>query len=169
MPPDEAADLLNDLSEEVAEELLEDMADEKSEEMRELLTYGEDTAGGIMTTEYISIPQSFTVRQGLERLKELANSVENIYYIYVVDEENYLLGVLTLRSILTSPAETLVSDIMASNPFSVKIDSKAEEVSELFAKYEFHMLPVVDKDDKLKGVIALSDAIKSVWPKFGKG
>src|SRR5581483_11176532 len=106
MSPDEAADLLADLPEERREQLIAKMEADEAEDVEELLTYEEDTAGGLMTTEFVAIPVSLTAAQTIDRLRELEPDAESIYYVYVVDDDEKLLGVLSLRDLIVAKPDT---------------------------------------------------------------
>src|SRR5262249_23082373 len=112
MEPDEAADILDDLPDAISDELLEQMQPEEAEDVKELRADDDDTAGGLMTTDLVSIRANLTCEETINRLRELAPKAETIYYVYVVDEEDRLVGVLSLRDLVIAPPETHVSDIM---------------------------------------------------------
>ena len=166
MPPDEAADLLGALRDEVAEELLDQMEDEKAEEMRELLTYEEDTAGGVMTTDYAAIPKTSTVGHALEALRVLETLPEASVAVYIVDAEEQLIGIVPLGRLLHTPLMTPLDEVMIEPVISVDVTTSLEEVRELFGKYDFTELPVVDESGHVKGVVTLKGAVKGVVPEF---
>src|SRR4029077_15015768 len=112
MEPDEAADLLADLPEERREQLISKMDSEEAEDVEELLSYEEDSAGGLMTTEYVAVPVSLTAQQTIDRLRELEPDAESIYYVYVVDDDERLLGVLSLRDLIVANPQTPIADLM---------------------------------------------------------
>ena len=112
MEPDEAADLLAELPEERSQELLELMEDDEADEVRKLLTYPEDSAGGIMTTEFITVPPDLTAEQVIGLLREQAQEAESIFYVFVTDPADRLVGVFSLRELVISPPEIKVSDLM---------------------------------------------------------
>ena len=119
MDPDEAADLLADLSRERAEALLQKMQEEDAEDVEELLHYEEDTAGGLMTTEYVAVSSDLTAAETIEKLRELEPDAESVYYVYVVDRHENLLGVLSLRDLIVAKPETPITDIMTTKVVSV--------------------------------------------------
>lgn len=166
MEPDDAADLLAEMDEERADTLLNLLDAEDAAEVRSLLAYDEDSAGGMMTTEYIAIPATFTAEQTINRLRELAPEAETIYYIYVVDEEEHLLGVLSLRDLIVSQPNKLVTDFMRSGPISVEVDADRNEVTLLLAKYNLLAVPVVDSDKKLMGIVTVDDALAQLLPQL---
>jgi magnesium transporter len=164
MPPDEAADLLGDMPHEQAEELLKLMQKEEAADVRELLAYPEDTAGGIMTNEYIALASYLTADQAIQRLRDLAPEAEVIYYIYVTDDEEHLLGVITLRDLIVSPPDRRVGEFMHREPITVDVEDDQEEVAKVMAKYNLLAVPVVDDEERMLGIVTVDDAIESVLP-----
>lgn len=164
MPPDEAADVIADLSAEKAQEILGLMEKEEAEEIHELLSHEEDTAGGLMTNEYLSYPPTLTVREALERFKKEASEIEHVYYIYVVEEEK-LLGVVGLKDLLieTDPERPLVR-MMHRKILSVKAEAGQETVAGMISKYNLLALPVVDENDCLLGVVTVDDVVDLLLP-----
>jgi magnesium transporter len=164
MSPDDAADLIADLSEAARAEILPLMEQDDAEEVRELLQYPEDTAGGIMTTEFIAIPENLTAGQTIERLRELEPDAETIYYIYVVDEEGRLVGVLSLRDLIVARPDAVVRDFMRQEPVAVGALADQDEVAQVVARYNLLAVPVVDADGRLVGIVTADDAIDVVLP-----
>lgn len=164
MAPDNAADLLADLPQEKAQELLNLMEKEGAHEIRQLLTYPETSAGGIMTTEYMAIPATETATEAIESIRREEPEAESIYYLYVVDEENHLLGVFSLRDLIVAPPKAKVTSFMISNVVKVDVMTKQEEVARLIAKYNLLAIPVVDKGNHLLGIVTVDDAIDVVIP-----
>jgi magnesium transporter len=158
MPYDDAVEIIRNMPEELAEEILNIMQDEHSEEIEQLLQYEEDTAGGIMATEIFSLEENLTVRQAIEALQE-AEDVEMVFYVYVTDEHNHLVGVLSLRQLLIVPPNTKLKNIMTREVISVRTDMDQEEVAQLVAKYNLLAIPVVDEGNKLVGIITVDDVI----------
>lgn len=158
MATDDAADLLSELPERETQELLK-LIDEEAGEIQGLLKYREDTAGGIMTTDFICFSQDMTVDDAIHRLREIAPEAETIYYVYVVDDEMRLIGVLSLRDLISSTDGTLVKDIMSSNVISVYADMDQEEVARIVARYDLLAVPVVERDDRLLGIITVDDIL----------
>jgi magnesium transporter len=158
MPYDDAVDIIRNMPEEKAEEILQIMEDEHSDEIEELLKYGEDTAGGIMATEIFSLREDMTVKEAVAALQE-AKDVEMVFYVYVTDEHNHLVGVLSLRNLLTVPPGTRLRNIMTTDVISVRTDMDQEEVAHLVAKYDILAIPVVDEGNKLMGIITVDDVI----------
>ena len=167
MSPSDAADLLGDLPEERAEEILEGMEQEKAEDLRELLVHSDETAGGLMTTAYLSLSSKVTAEAAIARLKSEAPNLDIIDYIYIVDETEVLLGVVSIRDLLTAQASQLLSEIQAPRVVSVTLDEDQNEVVEEFAKYGFRALPVVDKGNHLKGVIGFRSVLDVLAPNAG--
>jgi magnesium transporter len=167
MSPSDAADLLADLPEERAEEILEGMEQEKAEDLRELLVHPDETAGGLMTTAYLSLTSDVTVEAAISRLKAEAPHLDIVDYIYVVDEEEVLLGVASIRDLLTAQSHQLLSEILAPRVVSVKLDEDQNEVVDAFAKYGFRAIPVVDEEDHLRGVIGFRSVLDVLAPEAG--
>ncbi len=169
MSPDDAADLLGDLPKDVAEEIMGDMQKKEKEEVQELLRHGEDTAGGIMTTDFVALPAAMTAEGAIQKLRELAPGAEMAYYLYVVDEQKKLLGVLPLRNLIIARPETPLREIMYAEVVSVGTGTEFKKVANLFAKYNLLALPVVDSQGKLEGVVTVDDVMEKivprVWPK----
>ncbi len=168
MPSDEAADVLGDLPEEKASELLRLMKQKKADEIQELLKHGEETAGGLMTTEFITIKQNLTAAQTIERLRELAPSAETIYYLFVVDEAEHLVGVLSLRRLIVSKQDQLVADIMAKKIITVNPEMSQKQVADTISKYNLLALPVVDKLNRILGIITVDDVIDFIIPPLAR-
>lgn len=164
MSPDDAADLLADLPDEKAEELLDLMEPEESKDLRKLLEYPENTAGGVMTTEFAFVREDLTAGQVLESLREMAKDVETIYYIYVLSKTGELVGVISLREILLSNPEMKISDFMQTDIIKVDVMEDQHEVAQKIAKYNLIALPVVEKEKKMRGIITVDDAIDIVLP-----
>lgn len=164
MPPDEAADILGEMPEETSQELLSLMEKEDAEEVKDLLGYEEDTAGGLMTTEMLDFSPETTVDEALANMRLLSPDVEFIYYVYVVDNEDRLLGVVSMRRILTSPIDAKLGDLMTQNVKYVSPDADRKEIGESISKYDFIAIPVLDNEKKLLGVITVDDIIDLFIP-----
>jgi magnesium transporter len=165
MPPDDAADLLGDLSKEKAHEIMEDMQKDEKEEVQELLRHGEDTAGGIMNTEFVALPATMTAEGAIQKLRDLAPEAETVYYLYVVDEKEKLVGVLTLRNLIIAQPQKPLREIMNAEVVSVMTETPFKEVADLFAKYNLLALPVLDSEGKLEGVVTVDDVIEEIVPR----
>ena len=160
MGPDEAADLVADLSEERQEQLLNLMEPEEASDVRELLAYGEETAGGLMTTDFITVTPEMTAEQVIERLRELHPDADQVYYLYVTDADGMLVGTVTLRGLIVAAPETAVRDFMRPDPISVGVDLDAEQVGAAIARYNLLALPVVDGDGRMQGIVTVDDAFE---------
>lgn len=160
MGPDEAADLVADLSQERQDQLLGLMEPEEASDVRELLAYGEETAGGLMTTDFITVTPEMTAEQVIERLRELHPDADQVYYLYVADADGLLVGTITLRGLIVAAPETFVRDFMRSDPISVSVDLDAEQVGAAIARYNLLALPVVDGDGRMQGIVTVDDAFE---------
>ena len=160
MGPDEAADLVADLSEERQEQLLGLMEPEEASDVRELLAYGEETAGGLMTTDFITVTPEMTAEQVIERLRELHPDADQVYYLYVADADGLLVGTITLRGLIVAVPETAVRDFMRPDPISVSVDLDAEQVGAAIARYNLLALPVVDAEGRMQGIVTVDDAFE---------
>lgn len=158
MAVDDATDLLGELSREEARELLS-LIDEEADEIKGLLRYREDTAGGIMTTEFIALPEEIPVEEAITRLRELAPDAEIIYYVYVINEHTKLTGVISLRDLIAAEDGTLLDEIMLRNVISVPAEMDQEEVARLVSRYDLLAVPVVDEEQRLLGIITVDDII----------
>jgi len=164
MAPDEVADLLADLPRERAQLLLQKMEEDEAEDVEELLAYREDTAGGLMTTEYVAVLHTLTAAQAIDRLRELEPNAESVYYVYVVDEEEHLLGVLSLRDLIVAKPETRIRDFMIKNVISVGVDAGPRDVAEVTSKYNLLAVPVVDQHNRIQGIVTVDDVMERVMP-----
>jgi CBS domain-containing protein/sporulation protein YlmC with PRC-barrel domain len=167
MSPSDAVDLLADLPEERAQEILLGMEQEKAEDLRELLVHPHETAGGLMTTAYLSLTPEATVEAAIARLKVEAPNLDIVDYIYVVDEEEVLQGVVSIRDLLTAQSHQHLSQIQAPRVVNIKLDEDRNEVVEAFAKYGFRAIPVVDEENHLKGVIGFRSVLEVLAPEAG--
>ncbi len=164
MDPDEAADLVADLSDESREEILGLMERDEAEEVEELMAYAEDSAGGIMTTEFVAVPATLTAGQTIDRLRDLEPDVETIYYVYVTDTDDRLVGVLSLRDLIVAKPETVISTFMYAEPVALRTDASEEEVTEVVARYNLLAVPVVDSEGRLEGIVTVDDAMDTLLP-----
>ncbi len=156
MSNDEVTDLLGELKDEEQQELLAKLSSEDRQDIKELMCYDEDSAGGLMTTEFISIRAKNTVRQTLEYLQRNTDG-ETAYYLYVTDRQNVLKGVVSLRDIVSSTFDTNMLEITNPNVISVRYDEDQEAVWKQFEKYGFVMMPVVDEENHMLGIITVDD------------
>ena len=168
MPPDEAADILGELPAAKSEGLLKRMEDEDAAEVRELMQYEEGIAGALMTTEYITFSSSITAEQAIDQLREQAPSAETIYYLYVIDETEHLLGVLSLRELIIADPRTIVKDIMHTKIVTVSDHDNDQKVAELINKYGLLAVPVVNETGVMLGIITVDDILDIVMPEPNK-
>ncbi len=167
MSPDEAADVLGDLPEEKAEELLGLMESKEQADVAELLPYEDDTAGGLMTTEFVTLPRDLTVGEALARLREMAETPNMIYYLYVTDGEGswQLVGVIALRSLILADPSAPLAEVMRAEFQRAHPDDPATEVAQKIAEYNLLALPVVDEAGDILGIITVDDAMEILLPK----
>ena len=164
MDADDAADLLSELPEDQQSELLAEMSDYTAEELRELVKYAEDTAGGLMTTDYVWIYPHRTTEATIRKIREIAPASEFIYYLYVLDKDDHLLGTLSLRTLLLELPTAFIDRIMDTDVVSVRPDAPAVDVAAAIAKYDLLAVPVVDDKGKLLGIVTVDDAIDAIMP-----
>ncbi|HXR64605.1 MAG TPA: magnesium transporter [Ktedonobacteraceae bacterium] len=159
LPPDDAADILADMPQARAERLLSLMPASESQPIRDLLRYGAQTAGGIMTTEVLALAQELTVEDALAYLRQHSEHLEMIYYLYIVDAERHLIGIVSLRELVVARPGTRLQELMDTNLIKVQASTDQEEVAHLIAKYDLLGVPVVDNEDHLVGLITVDDVI----------
>ncbi len=167
MDPDEAADILADMDDQVSEQLLTLMEDEEAEEVRSLLGYPEDSSGGIMTTEFTWVPEHFTVGEALQFLRSSEDALEDefMYYVYILDENQKLKGVVTLRDLVTSPLDQPLSKWIDDSIVRVYPLTPQEDAAYLIAKYDLMAIPVVEPEtERMLGIVTVDDALDTVLP-----
>ncbi|WLR53813.1 magnesium transporter [Mesobacillus subterraneus] len=157
MYADDAVDVLNELDKDQVVSYLTIMDEDAAQEIKDLLHYEEYTAGSIMTTEFIAISANQTVRSAMYILKKEAPQAETIYYIFVVDEDKRLAGVISLRDLIVADDETMIAEIMNDRVVSVSVGEDQEEVARMMRDYNFLALPVVDFQNHLLGIITVDD------------
>ncbi len=163
LPHDAAADVLGDMEEDETEAYLESLPQKFSEEVRELMNYDEDTAGGMMTPLYMTVTPDMSVKEVLDYIRDRAEEDNiDLYYVYVTDKQEHLLGVVSLRSLLISPFKTKIVDVMNSDIVKLHIDDYRDTISDVFMKYQFDSLPVVDQYNHLRGIVTWDDAQDAV-------
>ena len=164
MTPDDRADTLEEIEEERAEEILAAIPAEARRETEELLAYAPDTAGGLMTTEFVSVPASMTIEAALASVRTIARSGrrEAMYQIYVTDDTGRLTGVLSLRELLAAPEGGRVGDVAWTEVVTVPAQSDREEVSRVISNYDLVAVPVVDELDRVLGVVTVDDVIDAI-------
>lgn len=159
MEPDEAADLLGDLPEGRQEELLDAMEDEEAAEVKELLEYPDLCAGGLMTNSFVALPEGLTIGEALEKVRVEAAEVEQVYYVYVMDDDERVLGVVSLRQLILADAATPLAGVMERNIRVIDVWASVEDVSQTMAKYGLFCVPVVDEEERMQGVVTFDDVI----------
>src|SRR5579862_5347645 len=164
MDADDAADLLAELPEEQQSELLAEMNAYTAGELRELVKYAEDTAGGLMTTDYVWIYPHRTTEATIRKIREIAPESEFIYYLYVLDKDDHLLGTISLRTLLLALPTAFIDRIMDTDLVSVHPDAPAVDVAATIARYDLLAVPVVDDKGKMLGIVTVDDAIDSIMP-----
>jgi magnesium transporter len=162
MAPDDRVDLLEHLDEDHVEAILPLIAQAEREEIRRLLSYPENSAGSIMTTEYASLPENITARDALERLRQQAPDRETIYYIFVVDENRHLHGVITLRELILARPYALLSSFMRRDVIAVHVNDDQQEAARQIARFDLLALPVLDDEQRLVGIITHDDVLDIV-------
>ena len=157
MDPDDAADVVEALPDEAVAEILVRMKPEDAAEIRQLSGYDPDTAGGIMTPEYVAVAKEATSAQAIAAIRRLVDEAETVNYVYVVDDERHLLGVLSLYRLLLSPERTPVVELMAPSTVRVKASADQETAARILTDRNLLAIPVVDDDDHLVGIITEDD------------
>lgn len=164
MEPDEAADLLAELPEERSRDLLALMNKEDSDEMQKLLSYDEDSAGGIMTTEYACVPPNVTAEDAIRILRETATDAETLFYVYVTDASDHLMGVFSLSNLIFANPGARVEEFMEDRVKSVSLGDDQEEVAQVITKYDLIAIPVVDENNVMQGIVTADDALDKIIP-----
>ena len=156
---DDAVDILGQVDEQRLGEIVARLDPEQAEDIRTLLGYAEDTAGGLMRSEYVSVADDITLREATEALRREEGDSEGLSYIYVLDASRHLQGVLPLRELLFKPGNHLVRDVMKRDVRAVSVHSDQEEIANDFRNYRFSALPVVDDEQRLCGVVTVDDVL----------
>ncbi len=163
MPSDDAADVIAELPDKVQGEVLSHMEDtSQASDIVDLMTYNENTAGGLMAKEMISANIRWNVLECVREMRKQAEEVKTVYAIYVVDDDNRLLGTLSLKKLLTTPLRTRISDVYNREVISVKTNTSSEEVANIMHKYDLVVLPVVDHLGRLAGRITIDDVVNVI-------
>jgi len=158
LPHDAAADVLGDMEDDDTEAYLDSLPQKFSDEVRELMNYDEDTAGGMMTPLFMTVTSDMTVKEVLDYVRDRADEDNiDLYYVYVTDKQEHLLGVVSLKSLLRSSLKTKIEDLMNSDIVKLHIDDYRDAVLDVFMKYQFDSLPVVDQYNHLRGVVTWDD------------
>ncbi|WP_068676479.1 magnesium transporter [Oceanobacillus sp. Castelsardo] len=159
MPADDAVDILNNMHKEEVVSFLTMMDQDAADEIKQLLHYEEKTAGSIMTTEFVALYKTKTVVEAMQQLKEEAPGAETIYYLYVLDEDKRIVGVLSLRDLIVADNQVKIEEIMSEKVVKVSVAKDQEEIAQMFRDYDFLALPVVDFQDHLLGIITVDDIL----------
>jgi magnesium transporter len=159
MENDDLADLLGNLDVNEIQDFLSSMKADESKSVQSLMQYDSDTAGGIMTNRFVWIPKVYTVRDAVEKLKTFAGFAENIYYLYVIDEEKKLVGVVSYRDLLLAEMDEKIEEIMYSRVIAVPAETDQEEVARTIERYDFIAVPVIDEQERLIGIVTVDDVL----------
>ena len=163
MDTDDAVEIIRDMDEEKQEEVLLHIKDiEQAGDIVDLLQYDEDTAGGLMSTEMVVVNENWSMPECLKEMRQQAEELDDIYYIYVVDDDERLLGLFPLKKMITSPSVSKVKHVMSTEVVSVDVDTPIDEVTMLIEKYNLVAIPVVDKINRLVGQITVDDIMDEV-------
>lgn len=163
MESDDAADLMRELDEEKKEEVLQHIEDiEQAGDIVDLLKYKEGTAGALMRTEMVTVNQNWSMPESLKEMRIQAEDMDEIHYVYVIDDDGRLLGVFQLKKMITSPNVSKIKHVMKRDPISVKVDTPIEEVAQAIEKYDLVALPVVDSIGRLVGQITVDDVMDEI-------
>ena len=164
MEPDEAADLLAELPEERSRALLAIMEKDDAEDIKKLLAYPEDTAGGIMTTAFAQVSPDFSAEETIKFLRETEADAETIFYVYVTDTDNKLLGVFSLSNLIFADPKSKVSEFMEDRVKTVELLDDQDKVAQLITKYDLLAIPVVDEQNVIHGIVTADDALDKIIP-----
>jgi magnesium transporter len=162
MPADDATFLTTKLADPLAAQVLQLMEAEPAADVRELLEHEERTAGRIMTRDFFALDEDVTVSEAITALQRKSEDYEMVFYVYVVDKRGHLVGVVSLRKLLTTPPSTQLKRIMTPDVISVRTDTDQEEVARLVAEYNLLAIPISDEEDRLVGIVTVDDAIDVV-------
>ncbi len=162
MSTDDRVDLLDDLPEELRTQVLEQMKREDAAEVEELLQYEADSAGGIMSPDFLALDEDLTVGEAIKKVQQLSEAAEMAFYLYVVDGTNLLKGVLSLRQLLMNPADQPLSSIMETDVIAVSMETDQEEVAQIVSRYNFMAVPVVDHEGIILGIVTVDDILDIV-------
>jgi CBS domain-containing protein/sporulation protein YlmC with PRC-barrel domain len=164
MSPDEAADLLAEMPRERSEDLLELMQDEERDEVKLLLSYPDDSAGGLMTTDIVTVSPELTVSQAIDAIRSFKEEVDSVIYVYVVDPENHLLGTFSLSDLIFAQPHSRVKDFMHTKVVTANVLEKQDELAQVVSKYNLQAVPVVDDNNCLMGMVTADDALDKIIP-----
>ena len=150
--------ILSTLEDEQAQSVIELLKTEEQEEIEELMGYPEDSAGAMMTTNVFTLYQNTVCRDALKSLQDQSEA-EMVFYLYITDEDDRLVGVASLRALATTPADTILKDIMVKRVHTVRPETDQEEVAQIVAQYNYLAVPVLDEDDQLLGIVTVDDVV----------
>ena len=159
LPSDDAALFIEEFPMEIRERLLDLMKIEASTDVQELLSFAEDTAGRIMTPDVFALNEELTVGEAVSAIQNASNDIELVFYLYIIDDRNHLVGVVSLRQLLLVPPTTPLRKIMSTDVISVSAETDQEEVARIVARYNLLGVPVVDTENKLVGVVTVDDVL----------
>ncbi|MDE7510114.1 MAG: CBS domain-containing protein, partial [Muribaculaceae bacterium] len=160
---DDAVDLIQELDEEDRDEVIQHIDDmEQAGDIVDLLQYDEDTAGGLMGTEMIEVNENMSMPECIKEMRRQAEDLDDIYYVYVVDDDHRLKGILPLKKMLTDPSVSKIKHVMEKDPVSVRTDTPIEDVAIDFEKYDLVAMPVIDSIGRLVGQITVDDVMDEV-------
>lgn len=168
IPYDQSADILSLMSKSKVENILNSMRQDISPKIREILNYNPESAGAIMDTDPITIPEEYTVQKTLNLLRKITPPTEKIFHLYVVTKKKKLLGVLSIRSLITSPPNRKIIDFMNKYVIYVKISTPKEDIAKTISRYDLFALPVIDENKVIKGVVTADDVLTEVMPERWK-
>lgn len=168
MSPDEAADILQGLEQNQAQTILKDMDEEQAEHVRCLLDHDEETAGGLMTNDFLALPPQATNQEALDALREQSADLGVVYYVYVEDNDGHLLGVVSLRELLMAEPHESLGSLMVTRLVTADLDDEPEAVAELFVKYGLRAVPVLDPQGRVHGVVRFKALLEAVAPHLGR-
>ena len=159
MSPDDQADLLEELPEDIREQVLKKMEREDAAEVQELLQYGPETAGGIMSPDFMAVTGEMKVSEAIEKVQQLSEEAEMAFYLYVVDDRQKLQGVVSLRQLLMNSADKQLDAIMETDVVAVSMETDQEQVAQIVSRYNILAIPVIDHDDVMLGIVTIDDIV----------
>lgn len=162
MYDDNAADILEHIDKAHVDKFLGEMPRADANNLRGLLHYDTETAGGIMTTDFVQFNEDLTAKEAIKQLRTMAETAETIYYLYILDDHKDLVGVMSLRDLIMQESATKLKDVMNTNLIAVNVDDEQESVAQVFRDYEFLAVPVVDHANKLVGIVTVDDVIEVI-------
>ncbi len=170
IPADEAVDLLTNLPKRKMRQFLKGMETKTSKKLSKLLGFSKDSAGGLMSTEYLVLPHTATVADAFQKIKDSTHLPTNIYYLYIVDEQQRLVGFTYMRNFINAPMDASIISYLEPNKVCVRTDDQLEQVAVLLEKYKYSVIPVLNKEDVLQGVITIDDVLEELislaWSKY---